>query len=113
MSRLFGRKLAEARAYKKITQAVLGELVGSSAHYVSQLELKVDANPSANMVFELAAALGCGAKYLIDDKQAVLTCEAMTASAPVVPYHMVPLLRVYECRICSVQSINPLHECEG
>lgn len=61
----FGKRVAELRVKKKLTQEQLAELIGYSTNHISKLEL-ARTNPSFSIIVRLAEALSVDIKELFD-----------------------------------------------
>lgn len=62
---LFGRKLADIRNKKGLTQEDLAEIIGYSANHISKIELS-RANPSFDLLLKVTNALDIDIKDLFD-----------------------------------------------
>ena len=64
---ILGKRIAELRSKKGLTQEQLAELVGYSTNHISKLEL-ARTNPSFELLIKIAAALNIELKDLFDFK---------------------------------------------
>jgi transcriptional regulator with XRE-family HTH domain len=79
MANVLGDKIRDLRKEKKLTLDKLAELTGSSKSYIWELENKNPPRPSAEKIAKIAEQLGVTIDYLMDDRNAVKTEDAVDA----------------------------------
>ena len=71
-----GSRVAKLRRERKLSQQELAKRVGVHQSFISKMESGEQANPNAEIVKNLAKALGCTADYLVgmyeDDEESEL-----------------------------------------
>lgn len=68
MSKLYGRKVAAARADYGMRQIDLARSVDVTQTNISLLERRINPCPNTKLLFKIADVFGCDVQYLIDDK---------------------------------------------
>jgi transcriptional regulator with XRE-family HTH domain len=64
----FGERITYARKQKKLTQADLGKVVGTSGDIIGKYE-RDEIKPSIDTAAKIADALGCTLDYLVKDAE--------------------------------------------